>query len=60
MQWIEVSTVRDGIAARAVDRHVDETRVVHVTRIKCSPDDPADFEPPELREDCAPRALLDV
>jgi hypothetical protein len=25
MQWIEPSTVRDGIAARAVDRHADET-----------------------------------
>jgi hypothetical protein len=58
--WIEASTVRDGIATRAVDRHVDETRVVHVTRIKPSRDDDDSFSPPELHEPCAPRALLDL
>ncbi len=58
--WIEASTVRDGIAARMVDRHQDETRVVRVTRIKPPRDDGADFEPPDLFEPCAPRLLLDL
>lgn len=60
MPWIEASTVRDGIAACVVDRHADETRVVRVTRIKPARDEAADFEPPELHEANAPRALLDV
>jgi hypothetical protein len=32
--WIEPSTVRDGIAARAVERHADETSVVRVARVR--------------------------
>lgn len=43
--WIEPSTVRDGIAARVVDRHADETRVVRVTRIRTPRDEAAEFEP---------------
>lgn len=56
----DVSTVRDGIAARLVDRHADETRIVRVTLLKPSRDSGDDFQPPELPEPCAPRALLDV
>lgn len=59
MEWIEPSTVRDGLAARVVDRHADETRVVRVTPIKRTSDD-GDLELPELHEANAPRALLDV
>ncbi len=58
--WIEPSTVRDGIAARVVDRHADETRVVRVTRIKPARDEAAEFEAPEPHEANAPRAMLDV
>ena len=60
MPWIEPSTIRDGIAARAVNRHADETRVVRVTRIKPAREDVGDFELPELHEANAPRAPLDV
>lgn len=60
MQWIEPSTVRDGIAARVVDRHADETRVVRVTRIKPARDELGEFELPELYEPNAPRTLLDL
>ncbi len=48
MQWIEPSTVRDGLAARVVDRHADETRRVRVTGIKPSRDDATDFELPTV------------
>jgi hypothetical protein len=56
--WVEASTVRDGVAARVVDRHADETLVVRVMRIKPAREDVGDFELPELHEVNAPRALL--
>jgi hypothetical protein len=64
--WTEASTVRDGVAARAVSRRPrvtnEETRVVRVTRFLADAvaDGAGDFCPPEHHEPSAPRALLDV